>query len=89
MKTDHQKIYASRNRHKVRRPIWTFDAAWNLAGTKSLEKWGETNASLYISTALCNQLRRDGVDVRKLISDAKNKCSNKPITCTDAGASLR
>jgi hypothetical protein len=86
---DHKEIYAARNRHKVRRPIWTFDAAWNLAGIKSLEKWGATNASLYVSTALCNQLRRDGINIRKLIMDAKNKYYNKPMSCTGAGASLR
>jgi len=77
MKTDHKVIYAARNRVKGRYSFWTFDAAWSLASTVAKEKWGIKDASLYVSTALCNQLYRDGKDVRKLITDAKNYLIDK------------
>jgi hypothetical protein len=76
------EIYAGRNRKKVRRPFWTFEAAWNLAATESKRKWRVENASLYVSTALCNQLKRDGHNVRQLIKEAKERST----TCTGVGA---
>jgi hypothetical protein len=77
MKTDHREIYAARNRSKKRCSFWTFDAAWNLAANVAKEKWGVESASLYVSTALCNQLHRDGKDIRKLIIYAKNYLIDK------------
>lgn len=80
MSIDCKQIYAARNRSKVKKNFYTFDAAWNLAGEMALKKWGMRNASLYVSTALCNQLKRDGVDVRQKINEAKT------ITYTDTRA---
>jgi hypothetical protein len=77
-------IYAARNRCKVRRTVWVFDAAWNLAKTTAKEKWGQENASLYISTALCNQLARDGHNIRSMFKNMNLKSN----TCTGVGASL-
>lgn len=83
MKTDFKFNYASRNRHKIKRQFWTFEAAWNLAATESKRKWGVENSSLYVATALCNQLKRDGHDVRKLILDAKNYLQNNHIVAPE------
>jgi len=74
--TTADEIYLGRNRLKKRTNVYFYEAMLHVMRNLALKKYGKRSASLYAFMATHKDLKKDGIDFKKLL----NKETKKTLT---------